>query len=361
MRGGLRIFVTADPEIPVPPRLYGGIERIVDLLVQGLIARGHEVTLFAHPESRTKGELVPLVGRRSTATVDTLANAALIAREAARRRPDVVQSFGRLAYLWTLLPLTTPKVMSYQRTVTPDSIRWSSRLARGSLRFTGCSRRLIEPVAHLGSWRVIYNAVPIDRYRATAAVPSDAPLVFLGRIERIKGPHLAIDVARRANRRLVIAGNVPDEHREYFESQVRPFVDGDAVRYVGPVDDEAKSALLSGAAALLMPVLWDEPFGIVMAEALACGTPVIGLDRGAVGEVVADGVTGRVCADVDGMVSAVADLARIDRTACRRSAETRFSPSTLTTAYESLYRELTAPAMVAASAVPAAAESRPAS
>jgi glycosyltransferase involved in cell wall biosynthesis len=171
-------------------------------------------------------------------------------------------------------------------------------------------------------------------------VAADAPLVFLGRIEHIKGVHVAIDVARRAGRRLVIAGTVADEHREYFERHVVPAIRGGDVSYVGPVDDNAKSDLLGRALALLMPVLWDEPFGIVMAEALACGTPVIGFDRGAVSEVVDHGHTGIVCGDEAGMVEGVAQVARIDRAACRLTAERRFSAGVLVDAYESLYAEL---------------------
>jgi glycosyltransferase involved in cell wall biosynthesis len=338
----LRIFVTADPELPVPPRLYGGIERIIDLLIAGLMERGHQVTLFANRRSTTACELVPYRGRRSRSARATLVNAATIARRVIFGRPDVVQSFGRLAYLAPVLPLRVPKVMSYQRVVTPASIRWSTRLARGSLSFTGCSHRLIEPVEHLGSWTVIHNAVPVDRYRFAPSVPADAPLVFLGRLEYIKGPHLAVEVARRAGRRLILAGTIPadPEHGRYFRKMVAPAVDGRDVTYVGPVDDAAKSDLLAGAAALLMPVLWEEPFGIVMAEALACGTPVIGLGQGAVPEVVEDGVTGFVCGDVAGMVEAVSRLDAIARDACRRAAEQRYSQAALVGAYESLYQRI---------------------
>jgi len=336
----MRVLITADPELPVPPRLYGGIERIVALLVDGLAARGHHVTLVANRESATDGELVPYSGSSSVSAADTAAHTALIARETRRRRPHVVQSFGRLAYLLPILPLRVPKVMSYQREVTPRSVRWGQRLARGSLHFTACSRRMIGTVETLGSWRVIYNGVAVDRFRFAPEVSADAPLVFLGRVEHIKGPHLAIDVAKRAGRRLVIAGNVPDEHADYFRQQIVPHVDGKAVTYVGPVDDAAKSDLLAGAAALLMPILWDEPFGIVMAEALACGTPVIGLRRGSLPEVVEQDVTGLACDDVDEMVAAVGRIATLDRAACRVAADTRFSQRALVDAYESLYAQL---------------------
>ncbi|MGE0702690.1 MAG: glycosyltransferase family 4 protein [Vicinamibacterales bacterium] len=341
----LRVFLTADPELPVPPRHYGGIERIIALLADGLTRRGHEVTLFAHPESQPACRLVPYRGRRSASGPDSMANAWQIGRAVWRERPDVVQSFGRLAYLMPVMASTSLKVMSYQRAVTPRSVRLGNWLGRDRIAWTGCSASLIEPVRQNGRWFVIHNAVDVTAYTGADTVPADAPLAFLGRIESIKGTHLAIEVAQRSGRRLVIAGNVPDEpeHREYYRTQVAPRVDGSRVVYLGPVDDRAKNELLSSSAALLMPIQWDEPFGIVMAEALACGAPVIGLRRGSVPEVIEDGVTGFVCDTLDEMVSAVARLGSLDRSACRRVAVERFSGHALVNAYESLYRELLRP------------------
>jgi glycosyltransferase involved in cell wall biosynthesis len=153
---------------------------------------------------------------------------------------------------------------------------------------------------------------------------------------------VAIDVARAARRRLVIAGNIPDgeEHQRYFREEIQPRLDGDHITYVGPVDDVKKNEILSSAAALLMPVLWEEPFGIVMAEALACGTPVVGLGRGAVPEVVKDGVTGFVCRDAEAMTAAIGRLSSLRRNTCRQDAEARFSQRALVDAYEALYREV---------------------
>jgi len=349
-----RVLVTADPVLPVPPRLYGGIERVIALLVDGLARRGHDVTLLAHADSQPACELVPYPLARGEGLGETLRHAALVAHEVRRRRPDVVQSFSRLAYLARVLPTAVPKVMSYQRPVTRRTVKWARALSRGTLSFTGCSSGLIAPVADVGSWRVIYNAVPMETFRAVSFVPSSAPLVFLGRVEEIKGPHIAIDVAARAGRKLIIAGNVPAEaqHETFFHERILPHVDGSAVEYVGPVDDEGKQRLLGQAAALLMPVLWDEPFGIVMAEALACGTPVIGLRRGAVPEVVAQGVTGFVCDSVEEMVGAVTRLAETSREACRAAAETRFSETALVDAYEALFDAVIAPRPATGPAAP---------
>ena len=336
----LRIAITVDPEIPVPPRLYGGIERIVDLLVRGLAGRGHEVTLFANSSSDVPCRLLPYPGLRSTPRADVGRNMWFASSRILRDRPHIVHSFARLAYLLPVLPWPIPKVMSYQRGIAERSVVWGERLARGTLYFTGCSAHLIRRFERRKNWRVVYNAVPAGAYRLNPAVESDAPLMFLGRIEEIKGPHLAIQVARRTGRRLILAGNIQEGHEGFFDRQVKPFLDGDRIRYIGPVDDAAKNRLLGDAAALLMPILWDEPFGIVMAEALACGTPVIGLNRGSVPEVVQHGVNGFVCESAEEMAAAAGMLSAIDRRACRRIMEERFSDRALVDSFEQMYREM---------------------
>jgi glycosyltransferase involved in cell wall biosynthesis len=334
------IAVTVDPEIPVPPTLYGGIERIADMVVRGLIQRGHEVTLFAHPESdvpcNLKGYPVP----ESRGVVPTLQNMRAVSTGVLAGGYDLIHSFGRLAYLLPLLPIAVPKLMSYQRSISPRSVAWGERLSRETIHFSGCSRHLIEPWKTKENWHVVYNGVPRDLYTFQPNVEEDAPLVFLGRVEKIKGTHLAIDVAKRSGESLIIAGNVSNEHRTYFEDQIEPRIDGKQIQFVGSVGDDEKDDLLGSAKAFLMPILWEEPFGIVMAEALACGTPVIGLKRGAVPEVVNDGVNGFVCVDVDEMVKAVGRVDTISRGSCRRVMEERFSDRAVVDAYEDLYRKL---------------------
>jgi glycosyltransferase involved in cell wall biosynthesis len=338
----MRIAITVDPEIPVPPTHYGGIERIVAMLVDGLVARGHAVTLFAHPASRVPCRLIAYPALRSTARLDSARNMALVARELLRGGFDLVHSFARLAYLLPLLPLGLPKLMSYQRHITARSVQIGDRLSRHRLHYTGCSAALIAAYAGRPNWHVVPNGVPEERYTPRYTLPADAPLVFLGRVEAIKGAHIAVEVARRSGRRLLIAGNVPPEARSYFETQIAPHLDGSQIRYLGPVDDAQKDALLGGAAALLMPITWDEPFGIVMAEALACGTPVLGFRRGAVPEVVEHGVTGFVCANTDAMVAAVEQLGSLSRHACRAAIEQRFGARPIVSAYEHIYQQVIA-------------------
>lgn len=333
----LSIALTADPELPVPPKFYGGIERIIDMLAHGLHERGHEVTLFAHPGSRTAGKLVAWPGADSRSVMDTARNSACLADEVVRSRFDIVHSFSRVAYLTPVLPLTVPKLMTYQRAISRSAVRLGHTLSRGTLEFTAISRWMMRPVENVGSWHMVPNGVPLDAYQFQVSVATDAPLVFLGRVEEIKGPHLAIEIARRTGLPLVIAGNIPVEKQSWFETEIAPHLDGTHIRYTGPVDDAQKNQLLGSARAFLMPILWDEPFGIVMAEAMACGTPVIGLRRGAVPEVVQDGVTGFLCDDLNELVAAVGRIDELDRSACRRRVENMYSADVVTDRYLEVY------------------------
>lgn len=343
----MRILIVADPYIPVPPTLYGGIERIIAFLVDGLVARGHAVTLLAHPDSAAAcTELVPYgcpphAGSRSRLLELAQIQSGLLRRI---RHVDVVHSFGRLAGLLPLLPLRwIPKIQSYQRAVSWPGIRRASMLAGSSLTFTACStamyREQVRRKRGLGSWRTIFNGVELAKYRAVPRVPSDAPLVFLGQLHPMKGPHVAVRIARATGRRLIIAGSKADgaNGRVYFERTLAPLF-GDGVEYVGPVNDAQKNDLLGRAAAMVFPSFYDEAFGIVMAEAMACGTPVIGWDFGSVAEVIKDSVTGFVCRNEPEAVAAVERLNEIDRRTVRRDCEVRFGSDVIVDHYERLYQ-----------------------
>jgi glycosyltransferase involved in cell wall biosynthesis len=336
----MRIALTVDPELPVPPRHYGGIERIVDMLARALASRGHAVTLFANPDSSCPVERIAWPGRASSSRGDTIGNAATLARAVMSGGFDVVHSFSRIAYLAPLLPFAFPKLMSYQRDISPRTTGWAHRLSRGTLEFTAISRQMMVARPLSGRWHLVPNGVPLETFAFRPEVAEDAPLVFLGRIEEIKGPHLAIEIARQAGRRLLMAGNVPSDHRGWFERNVAPFIDDVRVRYIGPVDDEQKNRLLGDAFALLMPILWEEPFGIVMAEAMACGTPVLALRRGAAPEVVEHGVTGFVSDTPQQLAEAVRMTANLSRLAVRARVEKLYSASVVAEAYLDVYLQI---------------------
>ena len=334
----MKIAITADPMIPVPPLHYGGIERIIDMLIKGLMDKGHEVTLFAHEDSRVTCDLVKYKGKDPRSHWDTLRNMQQVSSVMGKGY-DLIHSFGRLAYLTPLMPGPLPKIMSYQREPSIPMIKRAMRLSRkGSMCFTGCSSYIADQIKPYAPAYAIPNGVPIDQYTFQPEVAEDAPLVFLGRIEYIKGPHLAIEVAQRCGRNLLIAGNIPEDakSKEYFDTMVRPHL-SQQIEYLGPVNDVQKNELLGKAHAFLMPILWNEPFGIVMAEALACGTPVIGMNRGSVPEVVEDGVNGYRCKSVDEMVQSVVKVKTISRGKPRDLAEKRFSGNAIVDLYENLY------------------------
>jgi glycosyltransferase involved in cell wall biosynthesis len=335
----MRIAITVDPYIPVPPTLYGGIERVVDLAVRGLIARGHSVTLFAHPDSRAGVPLVPYGSPPHDGAWNRLTElwqlgSALWAR---RREFDVVFSWGRLAALLPILPdRRLPKIQRYCRNLVPwPGVRRAVRLAGDSISFAGASASVYDELPQYGKsggrWYTMHDAIDVSRYTFVPQVAPDAPLVFLGRLERIKGPHAAIAIAARTGRRLVLAGNrsAAGPEAAYFQQEIAPHVDGDRISYIGPVDDEAKNRLLGSAAALLFPIEWKEAFGIVMPEAMACGTPVVAFPCGSVPEVVVDGVNGFVCRDVASAADAVSRLPALDRARVRADCESRFSDRVL--------------------------------
>lgn len=342
MNDSLRIALVADPYLPVPPKLYGGIERVVSFLIEGLVERGNEVVLWGHPSSEVPCELIPYGVPPHEGRLARVRELLQVMRGLTCRRGefDLVHSFGRLAGMLPLFPFDIPKIQSYQREITPENIERAVRLAGDSLSFTACSTNCRRDVSHLGQWDTVYNGVRMSDFVFQPKVAADAPLVFLGRIERIKGTHTAIAVAKASGRRLMIAGNIVDEgeHQRYFDEEVAPHLDDEQIRYIGPVDDVRKNELLGTAAAFLMPIEWEEPFGIVMAEALACGTPVVGFRRGSVPEVVEHGVTGFVCDSTEEMIEAVGRVPELNRRASRDRCERMFNDRAIVDAYEALYR-----------------------
>lgn len=340
--------MTADPEIPVPPLGYGGIERIVAGLIRELRRRGHVVGLVAHADSsEAVDHCTPWPGRQSQRLRDTWANLRALHGAVRAFQPDVVHSFSRLAYLLPLLRGRIPLLMSYQRNPSLRTTRWAQRLAGPRLQFTGCSAHIAALGRRAGgTWHAIANFVDVPSMPWTAQVAAEAPLLFLSRVERIKGAHTAIAVARAAGRRLLIAGNVPADaaSRQYFDGYIQPHLRPGVVEYLGEVDDTQKRELLPQAAALLVPIEWEEPFGIVFAEALACGTPVLSCARGALPEIIDDPALGCLSADIDLLAEAARHPQRFDRVACRAAALARFDAPVVADRYLQCYVDLLASA-----------------
>ncbi len=338
----MRILLTADPELPVPPQHYGGIERIVASLASEYRRRGHVVGLVAHHDSTADtDDFFPWPAATSSGMGNQFANARHLRHSVERFQADVVHSFSRLSYLLSLVDRGVPRIMSYQREPTGRTVSLSRRVHRDRLSFTGCSEYICANgrARGGGDWTAIPNFVDVNGFQFSESVADDAPLVFLSRIEPIKGAHLAIEIARRSNRRLIIAGNhaTSGEHAEYWTREIESQLSLGSVEYVGPVNDQQKNELLGKAAAMVVPIQWNEPFGIVFAESLACGTPVISCPRGALPEIVDDNVHGFLIRSVEEGIEAVSRLPCISRAACRRCAEQMFSTGIVATKYEYLY------------------------
>jgi glycosyltransferase involved in cell wall biosynthesis len=326
----------------VPPQRYGGIERIVSYLSEELVALGHEVTLFASADSRTSAKLVPgsdcavrLV--EDTADPQAFHFAMLEDVVAASQAFDVVhfhtdyQSFPfarrmQCAHVTTL----------HWRLDVPGLEAMYRRFADVPLVSISNAQR--APLPWLAWAGTVYHGLPDNLYSFHERVGEH--LAFVGRIAPAKGPDAAIRIARRANTPLKIAAKVDEADRPYFESAVVPLVETPLIEYVGEQDDAGKGRLLGNARALLFPVNWPEPFGLVMIEALACGTPVIAFGRGSVPEIIEDGVNGFIVHSEDEAVRAVARLPEIDRRRCRETFERRFTAKRMARDYVDVYRRL---------------------
>ncbi len=339
----LRIAIIADVMESIPPKYYGGIERLVYLLLKYLIKRGHEVTLFASDDSVVPCQLIPFGHRRSQSVLIELRNLFTLYYQLLRLRKDfdVVHCYGRTLYLLPLLPLNLVKVQSYECPINPKKVNIANRLAKNTLTFVACSNSCAQGGFGIGQWVTIYEGVDLEDYSYNPS-PQGRYLLFLGRLYRIKGVHTAIDVACATNKQLKLAGTIAPSGPEfaYFKQEIEPRIDGKQIQYVGPVDDCQKNELLGNASALLFPIEWEEPFGRVMIEAMACGTPVIAFRRGAVPEVLTDEINGFICNSKEEMISAVGRIHEIDRQQCRRTVETRFSGERVALDCEKLYMQL---------------------
>jgi glycosyltransferase involved in cell wall biosynthesis len=340
----MRILLIMDPGIPVPPPLYGGHERLVYLFAEEYIRLGHQVTILAGPDSHCSGETVSF-GINDLERPDRQRQKEMLFvwKYLAKNKKnfDLIHNFGRLVYLLPVLNSRVKKIMTYGRPVSTRGIKFFTSLPNRNLIFTACSNYCVSTGNVAGSWKTVYNAIDFSQYQLRESVDNNAPLMFLGRLDRIKGVHTAIQVAKQTGDKLIIGGNVSHtaDNYEYFKTEIEPQIDGVQIVYLGPLNDEAKNQYLGQSKALLFPIEWDEPFGMVMTEAMACGTPVIAFRRGSTPEVINEGISGFITDNPEEMIKAVKNISTIDRSACRKIAEERFDIKKVAADYLSLLNE----------------------
>jgi glycosyltransferase involved in cell wall biosynthesis len=340
----MKILLMMDPGILVPPKGYGGHERLVYIFAREYHRLGHDVELLVTKGSSVEGCTVHGYGKEGFPSNKWEQRKAILYvwwfLLLNQRKYNLVHNFGRLAYLLPILNRSSKKIMTYGREIWSPNIRTILKFKHKHLIFTGCSSNLISRVDASCNWKTVYNAIDFSNFQAKLEIiVEEAPLIFLGRIERIKGCHTAIEVAKAKGKKLIIAGNISKLPEEilYFQSEIEPHIDGIMIQFVGEVDDIRKNELLGKSSAFLMPIEWDEPFGIVMIEAMACGTPVIAFPHGSVPEVIDEGVTGFIVKDKNGMKDAVDKVNIINRKLCRETAEKRFDVSVIGSQYLNLH------------------------
>ncbi len=337
-----------DPYIPVPPVHYGGIERIVHDLANQYVKMGHEVTLVAGPNSVSPGRLIiygengpisPRLNFKNIRQVYKILKAEI-------HNHDVIHNFGRLAYLLPFLRMDIPKVQSYLRHVTIKNIRIVDWLGPKNLIYTAVSN-VIRDMGQTGNskWQTVYNCTPVNEFTFRSQTKPDGYLAFIGRFERCKGLHNAIEVAKATQRELVIAGFVSDipHEQQYFENEIKPQIDGKTIKWIGTVNNEERNQLLGKASALITPVEWSEPFPLILPEAYACGTPVLGFNRGGIAEGIDHGYTGYLSNTVAEMVADVNRLSELKRIDCRKKAVNSYSGEKIAADYINVYKSLFAP------------------
>ena len=326
----------------VPPRLYGGTERIVSYLTEELVRLGHAVTLFASEDSITSAELAPCCTRalRLDPTVRDIIPYFMLMIDKVRERAeefDVLHFHIDLFHFPLFRSLAARTLTTlHGRQDLGDLKPFYSRF--GDMPLVSISNDQRKPLPHANFVATIQHGIPADLHR-----PSFEPgryLAFLGRISPEKRPDRAIRIARAAGIPLKIAAKIDRVDEDYFRSEILPLIDDPAVEFIGEINEHEKTQFLGGAAALLFPVDWPEPFGLVMIEAMACGTPVLAFRCGSVPEVIEDGVTGKVVDTEEEAIAALPAILSYDRRAVRQRFEVRFTATRMADDYVSTYRQL---------------------
>lgn len=328
----------------VPPKKYGGTERVVHALTEELVRRGHDVTLFASGDSVTSAKLVYVYPRslREARVKDlyginnwTLLNIGLAYDQ--EDEFDVIHDHLAPHSLPVANVASTPVVMTMHGAFNAENRKMFQMLKNPNI--VTISEAQVYPVPNINHAGTVYNGLPMAHYPFGAE--AEDFLLYVGRISLEKGVHFAIDVAQQLDKALIIAAKLDKSDQTYFREYVEPRL-SDRIRWIGEVDEDERNKLMSKALCFLHPVTWREPFGLTLIEAMACGAPVVAFNQGSIPEIVKTGVTGYVVHDIEAMIDAVDNIKAIDRKACREHALTNFSVEKMADGYEAVYRKVIA-------------------
>lgn len=327
----------------VPPPGYGGVELVVGLLTDELVRRGHDVTLFASGDSITLAKLksvYPRAFRLEPSISEYSAYEALQLNRVYKQASDfdVIHSHVGYNSLFHASFVETPTVHTLHGTLNPDNNQIYKEASEQP--YVSISDAQRQPIKELNYAATVYNGIDTESHRFYAQPQSAPYLAFLGRISPEKGTHIAIEIARKSGVPLKMAGKVDRVDVDYFESKIKPHIDGKHIEYLGEANHFEKNELLGGAIAMLFPITWREPFGLVMTESMAAGTPVLAKPMGSVPEVIANGKTGFLCDSVDDYVDAIQRLSEIDRRECRAHVERHFSIKSMVDGYLEVYNKV---------------------
>jgi glycosyltransferase involved in cell wall biosynthesis len=339
----MRIAQVAPLWEQVPPPAYGGTELVVSLLTEELVDRGHEVTLFASGDSTTQAKLEsvhPRALRLDSSVKDPniydMLNMIRVYENADKF--DIIHSHvGCVALPYANL-VKTPVIHTLHGIFTPDNEKLFTHVRQQP--FISISNSQRDSNLGLNYVSTIYNGIAPNTYDFYAQPENPPYLAFLGRMSPEKGAHLAIEIAQRSGWHLKMAGKIDAVDLEYFENQVRPHIDGIQIEFLGEANHQQKSILMGGAVATLFPITWKEPFGLVMIESMVTGTPVIAMSLGSAPEVIAHGVSGFLCQNVDECIDAIAPAAKLDRRTCRDHVLVNFTAKRMADGYEAAYQKV---------------------
>jgi glycosyltransferase involved in cell wall biosynthesis len=327
----------------VPPPAYGGIELVVGLLTDELVARGHEVTLFASGDSITTAQLESVNDQALRLDPDIreydvydMLNLGRVYGKA--HEFDIIHSHIGCAALNYAKLCKTPTVHTLHGIFTRDNSKMYAYAQEQPYISISNSQR--EASLDLNYIATVYNSIRVNDHHFFAQPDTPAYLAFLGRMSHEKGPQQAIEIAHRVGIPLKMAGKVDPVDEKFFNEQVAPQVDGKFIQFLGEANHHQKNNLMGRALATLFPITWREPFGLVMIESMAAGTPVIGINMGSVAEVIADGLSGFVCNSVDECVAAMAKIHTISRQDCRDYVSRKFGVQVMTDGYEDVYHQV---------------------